>query len=174
MNKNIGKLLILGGFGLKALSSFISFVTNYRIIDLGSAIFGIGNIASMLAYAAVAAGFVVLFIADRDIIDLAIACCVGIQVFVPFISNILQGGAVLYSVANFLFLGAMLVWAYRMYTTAPIATIAIAGSTAFSFIFPIILSAVGSDPFTVYMLNLFVGLIVSCCYAGAAFLYYRG
>ena len=145
MNKQTGKLLILGGFGIMTLTSLLSaliFFTRILLPNIFGALFGIANI---IAWLAVVLGFGVLFLANRNVLDLCLAVGFAATAFLRFISIGLGSSELLHVINGMAFAGSsvlaaliltvtFIIWAIKLFKTTPLGSILVIASVILPFI----------------------------------------
>ena len=180
MNSKTGKTLILGGFAADAALSALSFLEYFLKIGIisGSTV-SIFNIISTLAMPVAAAGFGILFLANRNIMDLAAAGGCALSAFNSIAIKILGPIAPLDIVSigtgfiGLVVLVCMICWAYRLYAVAPIATFAVTVAAVLPFLVGFISSIARLEMEDYILVSCLVDLVAACALAGAAFLDFR-
>ena len=139
-----GKLLVLGGFGLKTLATFL----NLLGAAFGLAMASIGNVLSIAASVAIVAGFGLLFLSEGGILNLVIAGGYAVSSFLPLIMSFTRSMAMgkmdvlspmEASASNVLFsiigIVALLAWAFKLFSSSNLlGAIAVVGSIGISFL----------------------------------------
>ena len=139
MNEKLGKLLILGGFGLKTLLSGISFL-GQLMFPHGTGMFF--NILSILATLAIVAGFAVFFLVRPNLLDLAIGGLMALTALTPVLNILLLKYLALEQmiynnillIIGLAFITAMFLWAFKLRKKGnQLASFAVIGSVVLSF-----------------------------------------
>ena len=180
MEAKNGKLLVLGGFAIKAFLSSINFLTNLLKISLMSGFLGsMSNLASIFANIAITAGFVVMFLADKNVLDLIIAGGFA-SGLLSIIANIRSNQVIevaakasltryVYALIGLMSIAACFVWAFKLFKdTKYIPAIATVCSVVALIFGSLIHSLVGS--WTTFMLYSFASVIYAAGLAFVAFL----
>ena len=129
--------------------------------------------------AVAAAGFGILFLANRNIMDLAAAGGCALTAFYSIVIKILSDIAsdeIVSIGAGFIglvVLVCMICWAYRLYAVAPIATFAVTVAVVLPFLVGFIPSIVRLGTKDYIIVSGLVDLVAACTLAGAAFLDFR-
>ena len=91
MSKQLDKLLVLSGFGLRLFISGIHiFISLFRISFHSAFVPNLLNFTSTCAIAMIAAGFGIMFLAEHNILDLVIAGGFAINLLTPVLSGIID------------------------------------------------------------------------------------
>ena len=144
MNKHTGKLLILGGFGIMTLTSLLSaliFFTRILLPNIFVALFGLANV---IAWLAVVLGFGVLFLANRNVLDLCLTIGFAATAFFRFISVGLGSSELLHVINGMVFTGSgglasliltvtFIIWAVKLFKTTPLGSILVIASVILPF-----------------------------------------
>ena len=176
MEAKNGKLLVLGGFAIKAFLSGINFLVNLFKISIMSGFLGsVSNLASHLSNLAIVAGFVVIFLADKNILDLIIAGGFASGLITIFTSML--GGRLLsplmarsiYALIGLMSIAACFVWAFKLFKDSkPIPAIVAVFSVSALVLGSLIYSLVGS--WITFLLYSFTSAIYAVGLAAVAFL----
>ena len=152
MNAKTGKLLILGGFGLKALVAGIDFLIQLIMLFMPLASNGtISSILNIIATLAIAGGFAIMFLLKPNMFDLAIGGSMALTLVPSFFylinyymfingkySEIMNNYTAIYSIMSILgYFGiiALLAWELKLNKSGnKLAGIAVAAAIAAIFI----------------------------------------
>lgn len=151
MNSENGKLLVLGGFalrlfivGINFFINLLSFMTPYPYPSFLATLF---NLASICATVIIAAGFLVMFLADHDVFDFILACGFASGALIPIStlvgSRIFHNYRIYISISSLIGLiiglvtfATLLMWAFKLYKKsnrlAAFAVVVSFGATVFS------------------------------------------
>ena len=150
MNSENGKLLVLGGFalrlfiaGINFFINLLSFMTPYPYPSFLATLF---NLASICATVMIAAGFLVMFLADHDVFDFILACGFASGALIPILT--LVGSRIFHNYRIYILissligliglvtLATLLMWAFKLYKKsnrlAAFAVVVSLGATVFS------------------------------------------
>lgn len=147
MNSENGKLLVLGGFVLRLFIAGINFFINLLsfITPYPSFLATLFNLASICATVMIAAGFLVMFLADHDVFDFILACGFASGALIPFLTLV---GSRIYNYRIYILissligliglvtLATLLMWTFKLYKKsnrlAAFAVVVSLGATVFS------------------------------------------
>ena len=149
MNSENGKLLVLGGFALRLFIAGINFFINLLsfITPYPSFLATLFNLASICATVMIAAGFLVMFLADHDVFDFILACGFALGALIPILTlvcnRIFHSYRIIYNLIlsligliGLLTFAALLMWAFKLYKKsnrlAAFAVVVSLGATVFS------------------------------------------
>ena len=185
INKRFGKLLVLGGFGAITFLSFISLLLN--IFDAYGDIAILFGILRVIASIVITGGFAIVYLAEKEKIDLLITIGFGVSTFSSIIglfidsSNI--GGTIAVSLLSIVGFAGYFVWSYKLKGFNELAgrliIWALIGSFVASFVLSFFASALYMQDLprsamrtitsVVSCLTSFVALIECAAYSFAAF-----
>ena len=147
MNKQLGKLLVLGGFGLRLFLNGINIIVSLLKIALyNSLLSDLMNFTHLCATTMIVAGFALIFFTEHDLSDLVLAGCFSTGLLSPVLSFMSEKVSFRFhnNVSALLGLTMMLafiIWSLKLRRKSnPIAALAVIGSFAV-----IILAALISD-----------------------------
>ncbi|MBR2971314.1 MAG: hypothetical protein IKC61_00120 [Clostridia bacterium] len=149
MNSENGKLLVLGGFALRLFIAGINFFINLLsfMTPYPSFLATLFNLASICATVMIAAGFLVMFLADHDVFDFILACGFASGALIPILtlvgSRIFYNYRIIYILISSLIVliglvtfATLLMWAFKLYKKsnrlAAFAIVVSLGATVFS------------------------------------------
>lgn len=173
MNSKTGKLLVLGGFVGRLVLTVLSFLLSLLKINLGS----LGNLFSFAISLAIIAGFAIVFLSDRNILDLVF--------IVGFVASLVEGIIIalfpnMYSLIDiiyFVYIAGILAWSIKLFTKSKIvAAIAAASSLACSFggtLLKSFLARFGPQNTLLTLVSPIVSLATTAALVVAAFLDYQ-
>ena len=181
MNKHTGKLLILGGFTLNALFCATTFFTYLFKIQFPNIILLALKAINFLSLPLIILGFGIIFLADRQFIDLLIAFMFVLCLLSRILWGITDTNAivsmnnavgVLVLMINALYAIAYLLWAIKLFKRLPLGGIIILASIAMSLFLPsIIVRFFAPDAST--LPQILVNILSASSLAIAAFLDYQ-
>ena len=159
MNERTGKLLVLGGAGIHLLNSGVRFLLALFKIFAGP-ISTLLSIAGLLGAVAIAGGFALIFLAERNILDLIIAGGFAVGVINNILNlrsysspELMARPAIASTLLSLVVIAAYVVWAFKLYRNSnAIAALAVVASFGLNFIVAIL---------SAYLPAVFGNLIIS-------------
>ena len=178
MNKQMGKLATLGGFGVLLLMAFYNFARCLgELIGLGLPQIPFNSVISGIMFLACAAGFGIAFLSEQNIFDLAIAGGLGIYgVFTIFQYDLymwfpVQTISVFSMIVMMIEIAAIILWAMRFRQRSILLTAAM--SSVRLIIILVITPILSSISLSAYYVGTYAAsLIMYGIYAFAAYLDY--
>ena len=153
MNTRTSKLIITGGFGLSLLATVIQAFSYKMMMHGPHLIMTAINLLSLLGSLAIIGGFGLLFLSERDIIDLGIAGALGLSFLLSLIG--ILGALQIWIVS-----AAFLAWAYQLWTKNQMLGIAVAGTVVLNiviqYVFPSLLLNVLALPQSAYIVTIYL------------------
>lgn len=174
MNSKTGKLLVLGSLGGRLALTVLSFLLSLLNINLGL----LGNLVSFALSLAIIAGFAIVFLSDRDMLDLVIIAGFGAS----FVSGIIFAlfpnmSSIIYRMIDLVYLAGIFAWSLKLFKKSnTVAAIAAVGSLACSFggtLLKSLLARLGPNNTLLTLVSILVSLATTAALAVAAFLDYQ-
>ena len=176
MNSQTGKLLVLGGCGINAVTILLNLLWYVAPINFLTTLISLASIAGL---ASIVAGFLILFLCDKSILDLVIAGGFGISLITSAVAfainmNLLSIPFDLYflNAINTISLIAFLAWGFKLIKKGQIiAACALFGALTLTALHSTVSAIFGAD--ILVFLSIVISIVEAGALAFAAFMDYQ-